>query len=94
LGGSSDNEAIVPSAEQAPHQQAWFPSPDGDAVGPRGAIAATEEGTEAADRLAAIEARRILTRLRACRGRTASRARRTFAAVSPMAVAAASSMWT
>jgi ribonuclease P protein component len=60
LWGSPD-EAILSAAQQAPHQQARIPRPDGDAVGTRGAVAATEEGTEAAHRVIAVEARRLLT---------------------------------
>jgi ribonuclease P protein component len=55
------NEAIVPAAEQAPHQQAWIPRPDGDPLGTRGALAQKEEGSQAPDRLPPIETRRLLT---------------------------------
>jgi hypothetical protein len=63
-------------------------------MGSRGAVAEAEERAEAADRLAAIEARRLLSLQRACRGPIGSRARRTFAVAWPKAVAGVSSMWT
>jgi ribonuclease P protein component len=55
------DEAIVSAPEQAAHQQAWISRPDGDPLGACRAVAPAEEGPEAADRLAALEARRILT---------------------------------
>jgi ribonuclease P protein component len=61
LEGSGAHEAILSSAQQAPDQQARIPRPDGDAVGSRDAVAPAEEGAEAAHRVAAVEARRILT---------------------------------
>lgn len=55
------NEAVVQAAQQTPHQQAWLPCPYGHAVGTRGALAQTEEGAQAVDGVAALEARRLLT---------------------------------
>jgi ribonuclease P protein component len=55
------NEAIVSPPEQAPHQQARLSCPHGHAVGAGRAFAPAEEGTQAADRVAPLEARRLLT---------------------------------
>jgi ribonuclease P protein component len=55
------DEAVVPATQQAPHQQARVPRPDGNAVGTGGALTQAEEGPEAAHRLVALEARRLLT---------------------------------
>jgi ribonuclease P protein component len=55
------NEAIVPATEQTAHQQAWVSRADGNAVGPGSAVAQTQERPETAHRLAAVEARRLLT---------------------------------
>jgi ribonuclease P protein component len=60
LKGSSD-EAVVSASQQAPDQHAWVPRAHGHALGPRGALAPAEEGPEAAHRLVALEARRLLT---------------------------------
>jgi ribonuclease P protein component len=60
LGGLSD-EAIVSAAEQAPDQQARISRPDGYPLGARGSFAPAEEGSQAAHRLIALEARRLLT---------------------------------
>jgi ribonuclease P protein component len=60
LEGSSD-EAVVSASQQAPDQHARVPRPHGYALGPRGALAPAEERPEAAHRLAAVEARRLLT---------------------------------
>jgi ribonuclease P protein component len=60
LEGDSD-EAVVSAAKQAPHQQAWISRPDGHPVGPRSVVAQAQEGPQALDGLAAIEARRLLT---------------------------------
>jgi ribonuclease P protein component len=57
----SRDEAIVSSAEQTPHQQAWVSRADGHPLGPGGAVAPTEEGPQTAYRFAAFEARRLLT---------------------------------
>jgi ribonuclease P protein component len=57
----SRDEAIVSSAEQTPHQQAWVSRADGHPLGPGGAVAPTEERPEAAHGFAALEARRLLT---------------------------------
>jgi ribonuclease P protein component len=55
------DEAIVSATQQASDQQAWVSCPDGNPVGPSGAVAPPEEGPEASHGLAAFEARRILT---------------------------------
>jgi ribonuclease P protein component len=55
------DEAVVSAAKQAPHQQAWISRPDGHPVGPRRIVPPQEEGPQAAHRLAAIEARGLLT---------------------------------
>jgi ribonuclease P protein component len=60
LEGSSD-EAVVSASQQAPDQHARVPRPHGYTLGPRGALAPAKEGPEAAHRLAALEARRLLT---------------------------------
>jgi ribonuclease P protein component len=57
----SGHEAILSPAQQAPDQQARIPRPDGDAVGSRDAVAPAQEGSQAPDRVASIEARRLLT---------------------------------
>jgi ribonuclease P protein component len=58
--GQAD-EAIISAAQQAPDQQARVSRPDGFALGPRGALAPTQEGPQAARGIAAIEARGLLT---------------------------------
>jgi ribonuclease P protein component len=58
---AASDEAIVSAAEQAPDQQAWISRPDGDPLGARRAFAPTEKGPQAPDRLASVEARRLLT---------------------------------
>jgi ribonuclease P protein component len=55
------NEAVLSAAKQAPGQQARISRPNGHPLGPRGAVAQTEEGAQAPDRLAALEARGLLT---------------------------------
>jgi ribonuclease P protein component len=55
------NEAVVSPSEQAPDQQARISSPDGYALGASSAVAAAEEGPEAVDRVAPVEARGLLT---------------------------------
>ena len=55
------DEAVLSASQQAPDQHARVPRQDGHALGPRGAFAPAEEGPEAAHRLAAVEARRLLT---------------------------------
>jgi ribonuclease P protein component len=55
------DEAVVSAAKQAPDQQARISCPDGDPLGPCGAVSQTEKGPEAADRLIALEARGLLT---------------------------------
>jgi ribonuclease P protein component len=55
------DEAVVSAAEQAPDQQARISRPNGDPLGPCGAVSETEEGTEAPHRLPPLEARRLLT---------------------------------
>jgi ribonuclease P protein component len=57
----SRDEAIVSSAEQTPHQQAWVSRADGHPLGSGGTVPPAEEGAEAAHRFAALEARRLLT---------------------------------
>jgi len=61
LAGIKDDEAVVSAAQQAPDQQAWVPRPDGVALGPCGAVAPAQEGAEAPHRVAALEARGLLT---------------------------------
>jgi ribonuclease P protein component len=55
------HEAVLSASQQAPNQQAWFPRPDGHALGPSHALAPPQEGPKASHRLAAIEARGLLT---------------------------------
>jgi ribonuclease P protein component len=57
----SSDEAVLSATQQAPDQQAWVPRPHGNALGPGRAVASPEKGPEAAYRLAALEARRLLT---------------------------------
>jgi ribonuclease P protein component len=57
----SRDEAIVSAAEQTPHQQARVSGTDGYPLGPSGTVAQAEERPEAAHRLIALEARRLLT---------------------------------
>src|SRR5688500_11520328 len=60
LEGGTD-EAVVSSAQQAPDRKAWISRPDGRPLGPRRSVAPSEEGSEAAGRLASVEARELLT---------------------------------
>jgi ribonuclease P protein component len=55
------DEAVVSATEQAPDYQAWIPRSHGHALGPSGPVTPPEEGAEAAHRVAAVEARRLLT---------------------------------
>jgi ribonuclease P protein component len=55
------DEAIVSATKQAPDQHARFPRSHGHALGPSRSLAPQEEGTQAAYRVAAVEARRLLT---------------------------------
>jgi ribonuclease P protein component len=57
----STDEAVVSATEQAPDHQARIPRSHGHALGPSRSLAPAEEGAEAAHRVAALEARRILT---------------------------------
>ena len=57
----ASNEAIVSAAEQTPNQQARISRPDGYSLGACGAVPTSEEGAQAPHRLAAVEARRLLT---------------------------------
>jgi ribonuclease P protein component len=57
----STDEAVVSATEQAPDHQARIPRSHGHALGPGGSLAPPEEGAEAAHRVAALEARRVLT---------------------------------
>ena len=60
LEGGTD-EAVVSSAQQAPDRKAWISRPHGGPLGPRRSVASPEEGSEAARRLASVEARELLT---------------------------------
>jgi ribonuclease P protein component len=55
------HETIVSAAQQAPDQQARLPRPHGHTLGAGGSVPSAKEGPEAADRLAAVEARGLLT---------------------------------
>jgi ribonuclease P protein component len=57
----SSDEAVVSAREQAPDHQARIPRSYGHALGARCALAPPQEGAEAAHRVAAVEARRLLT---------------------------------
>jgi ribonuclease P protein component len=55
------HETVVSAAQQAPDQQAWLPRSHGHALGAGGPFPPPEEGAQAAHRLAALEARGLLT---------------------------------
>jgi ribonuclease P protein component len=55
------HETIVSAAQQAPDQQAWLPRSHGHALGTGGPVPPPQEGPQAAYRLAAVEARGLLT---------------------------------
>lgn len=55
------DEAVIPPAQQAPHQQAWIPGPDGHEMGPGHAFAPPQEGAQAVDRSHSLQARSELT---------------------------------
>jgi ribonuclease P protein component len=55
------HEAVISAAQQAPGKQARIPGPHGYTMGAGGAFQAAQEGSQAADRLAAVEARGLLT---------------------------------
>jgi ribonuclease P protein component len=55
------DEAVISASQQAAHQQARISGPDGHALGACGALAPPQEGAQAADRVTALEARRLLT---------------------------------
>jgi ribonuclease P protein component len=57
----STDEAVVSATEQAPDYQARIPRSHGHALGPSRSLPPPEEGAEATDRVAALEARRVLT---------------------------------
>jgi ribonuclease P protein component len=57
----STDEAVVSATEQASGHQARIPRSHGHALGPSRPLPPPEEGAEAAYRVAALEARRILT---------------------------------
>jgi ribonuclease P protein component len=57
----STDEAVVSATEQAPDHQARIPRAHGHALGPSRSLAPPEEGAEAAHRVPALEARRVLT---------------------------------
>src|SRR5690242_2021790 len=61
---SSHGEAHLPPAQHAACEDARFPCPDGDEVGPRDAGASPEEGSQAAHRPYPGQVRRSLGRLR------------------------------
>jgi len=55
------DEAVLSAAKQAPRQQARISRPDGEPLGSCGAVAQAQEGPQAPDRLASLEARGLLT---------------------------------
>jgi ribonuclease P protein component len=57
----SPDESVVSATEQAPNHQARISRPDGYPLGARGSVAPAEEGPQTAHRVAAVEARRLLT---------------------------------
>jgi ribonuclease P protein component len=57
----SRDEAVVSATEQAPDHQTRIPRSHGHALGPSRSLAPPEEGAQAAHRVAAVEARRLLT---------------------------------
>jgi ribonuclease P protein component len=57
----STDEAVLSATEQAPDHHARIPRSHGHALGPSRSLAPAEEGAEAAHRVAALEARRVLT---------------------------------
>jgi ribonuclease P protein component len=57
----STDEAVVSATEQAPDYQARIPRSHGHPLGPSRSLPPPEEGAEATHRVAALEARRVLT---------------------------------
>ena len=72
--GSCWYDADLPSAQPQADQQAWFPRPYGDPMGPGDAFAPSQEGAQEPHRLDRVEARDPLTAARFPAGARIARA--------------------